>query len=34
MITLYAFAKRPAPGLPFINSGAILGFLIAFAFFR
>lgn len=31
MAFLFFFNKnRPAPGLPYINTGAILGFLIAF----
>ncbi|MCL4328219.1 MAG: presenilin family intramembrane aspartyl protease [Candidatus Thermoplasmatota archaeon] len=29
MIILFAFARKPAPGLPFINSGVILGFLFS-----
>ena len=33
-ILLFFGVKKPAPGLPFINSGAILGFLLAFALFR
>ena len=34
MIILFFFvSSRPAPGLPLINSGAIGGFLIAFAIF-
>ena len=30
MILLFIFARKPAPGLPYINAGAILGFLAAF----
>lgn len=31
---LFFGVKKPAPGLPFINSGTIIGFLIAFLLFR
>lgn len=32
-VLLFFGVKKPAPGLPFINSGAILGFLVAFFLF-
>lgn len=32
-ILFFVNANRPAPGLPFINTGVIIGFLIAFFFF-
>ena len=34
MVLLFTKVSRPAPGLPFINSGAIAGFLVAFLAFR
>ncbi|MHB1439885.1 MAG: presenilin family intramembrane aspartyl protease PSH [Cuniculiplasma sp.] len=29
MFALFSFIKRPAPGLPFLNTGVLLGFVIA-----
>ena len=34
MVLLFTKVSKPAPGLPFINSGAIAGFLVAFLAFR
>ena len=34
MVLLFTKVSRPAPGLPFINSGAIAGFIVAFLAFR
>ena len=34
VILLFTDVSRPAPGLPYINTGAILGFLAAFLWFR
>jgi presenilin-like A22 family membrane protease len=34
LLVLFLTAKRPAPGLPYINTGVIGGFLLAFALFR
>ena len=33
LVTLFLTARRPAPGLPYINSGAIVGFLMAYLLF-
>ena len=34
LLVLFMTARRPAPGLPYINTGVIGGFLLAFALFR
>jgi presenilin-like A22 family membrane protease len=31
MFILFSFIKRPAPGLPFLNTGVLIGFIIALA---
>lgn len=33
LTVLFLIARKPAPGLPYINTGAIAGFLIAYALF-